>query len=118
MAELPEGFWNRLMWLWELPPIKRIRIGVGVANLGIKIPALLVLLLTQGQLLASQVSLPMLAPLLLGSGMVLRSVLHNATYIFPRMGMLFVLLWTLGFANGVVTNTVSYLQRQVHPGLD
>lgn len=112
MSDLPEGFWGKLLWLWDLPPIKRLRIGVSMANMGIKLPALLVLIATQVNVLASQVTLPMLAPLLLGSGMVFRSMRTNASYIFPRMGIMVTLLWLLWFANGVVQNTVAYLRRQ------
>jgi len=59
-----------------------------------------------------QVSLPMLAPLLLGTGMMCRSIKANASIIFPRIGLLVVLLWVLWFANSVVQNTVMYLRRQ------
>lgn len=59
-----------------------------------------------------QVSLPMLAPLLLGTGMMFRSIKANASIIFPRIGLLVVLLWVLWFANSVVQNTVMYLRRQ------
>lgn len=48
--------------------MKSIRITASVANWGVRLPAIAALLLTQGSLLASQVSLPMLAPLLLGTG--------------------------------------------------
>ena len=60
-----------------------------------------------------QVSLPMLAPLLLGTGMMLRSIRSNASIIFPRLCVMVVLLWMLWFANSVVQNTVFYLRRQV-----
>jgi hypothetical protein len=67
-AELPEGFWAKLHFLWETPVVRSIRITASVANWGVRLPAIAALLLTQGSLLASQVSLPMLAPLLLGTG--------------------------------------------------
>jgi hypothetical protein len=41
----------------------------------------------------AQVSLPMLAPLLLGTGMMFRSIKANASIIFPRIGFMVVLLW-------------------------
>ena len=63
-------------------------------------------------LLATQVSLPMLAPLLLGTGMLLRSIRTNASFLLPRIGLLVVMLWLLWFANSVVQNTVVYLRRQ------
>lgn len=54
----------------------------------------------------------MLAPLLLGTGMMFRTIKSNASLIFPRVGLLVVLLWVLWFANSVVQNTVMYLRRQ------
>ena len=63
-------------------------------------------------MLALQVSLPMLAPLLLGTGMLFRSIKSNASYLFPRISLVVVLMWVLWFANSVVQNTVHYLQRQ------
>ena len=60
-----------------------------------------------------QVSLPMLAPLLLGTGMLLRTVKSNASFIFPRVGLIVVMTWGLWFTNRVVQNTVVYLRRQV-----
>ena len=60
-----------------------------------------------------QVSLPMLAPLLLGTGMMLRSIRSNASIIFPRICVLVVLLYVLWFANSVLQNTVVNLRRQV-----
>lgn len=59
-----------------------------------------------------QVSLPMLAPLLLGTGMLFRSIKSNASFLFPRIGLVVVLMWVLWFANSVVQSTVNYLQRQ------
>ena len=59
-----------------------------------------------------QVSLPMLAPLLLGTGMLFRSIKANASLLFPRIGLVVVLLYVLWFANSVVQNTVVYLRRQ------
>ena len=53
-------------------------------------------------LVASQFSLPMLAPLLFGTGILLRSIRTNASLIFPRIGVVVVLLWMLWFFNSVV----------------
>ena len=54
----------------------------------------------------------MLAPLLLGTGIMFRSIRANASLIFPRIGVMVVLLWMLWFINSVVQNTVYYLRRQ------
>jgi hypothetical protein len=55
----------------------------------------------------------MLAPLLLGTGMLLRSIKANAAYIIPRVGLLFVLLWMCWFACSVVQRTLLFMQQQV-----
>jgi small-conductance mechanosensitive channel len=77
-----------------------------------RLPALVALVATQIGLLSTSLSLPMLAPLLLGTGMLLRSIRTNASLLFPRLGLLVVLLWLLWFANSVIANTVSYLRKQ------
>lgn len=110
--ELPDDTWGKLMWLWDRPPVQRLRLTVSMFNLSFRLPALMALVATQVGLLASQVSLPMLAPLLLGTGMLLRSIKTNASFLFPRIGLLVVMLWMLWFANSVVQNTVAYLRKQ------
>lgn len=72
MTHLPQGFWARLHYLWERPVVKSIRITASIANLSVRLPAIAALLLAQGGALASTISLPMLAPLLLGTGEVQR----------------------------------------------
>ncbi|KAK9916727.1 hypothetical protein WJX75_006289 [Coccomyxa subellipsoidea] len=115
-ADLPKDPWGRVQWLWDRPPVKRLRITISMAQWTVRLPALLALIATQVGLVASQFSLPMLAPLLFGTGILLRSIRTNASLIFPRIGVVVVLLWMLWFANSVVQNTVVYLRRQ--GGLD
>lgn len=110
--QLPEGFWGKLLWLWERPPVQKLRLTWSLANISIKLPAVLALVATQVGLLASQVSLPMLAPLLLGTGMLLRSIKSNASFLFPRIGLFVVLAWLLWFANSVIQSTAAYLRKQ------
>eukprot|EP00775_Hariotina_reticulata_P003655 gene3655-3916_t len=112
VAELPEGFWAKVWALWELPLVRSIRITASVANWGVRLPAIAALLLTQGSLLASQVSLPMLAPLLLGTGMMMNSIKANASFIIPRLGLMVVLLWVLWFLNSVIQTTWLVLMKQ------
>mmetsp|Transcript_16269 Transcript_16269/g.48752 ORF Transcript_16269/g.48752 Transcript_16269/m.48752 type:complete len:577 (+) Transcript_16269:190-1920(+) len=109
---LPKGLWNQLKWLWDKPAFQRLRFTISMANLSVRLPAILALVGTQMGLLATQVSLPMLAPLLLGTGMMFRSIKANASIIFPRIGLMVVLLWVLWFANLLMQNTVTYLRRQ------
>lgn len=110
--ELPDDLWGKLLWLWDRPPVQRMRLTFSMVNLSFRLPALVALIVTQGSLLASQVSLPMLAPLLLGTGMMMRSIKSNASFLFPRIGLLVVLLWILWFTNSVIQNTVQYLKKQ------
>jgi hypothetical protein len=110
--ELPEDTWGKLLWVWDRPGIQKIRLTFSMVNLSFRLPALVALIVTQGSLLASQVSLPMLAPLLLGTGMMMRSIKTNASFLFPRLGLLVVMLWILWFTNSVMQNTVQYLKKQ------
>jgi hypothetical protein len=55
----------------------------------------------------------MLAPLLLGTGMLLRSIKANAAYIIPRVGLLFVMLWMCWFVHSVMQRTLLFMQQQV-----
>ncbi len=82
--------WGKVLWVWDRPPVQRLRLTISMANLSIRLPALLALVATQVGILASQVSLPMLAPLLLGTGMLLRSIKSNASFLLPRIGLLVV----------------------------
>ena len=110
--ELPEDTWGKLLWVWDRPGIQKIRLTFSMVNLSFRLPALVALIVTQGSLLASQVSLPMLAPLLLGTGMMMRSIKTNASFLFPRLGLLVVMLWILWFTNSVIQNTIQYLKKQ------
>ncbi len=55
LAEVPDGFWAKLHWVWELPMVRSIRITLSVANWGVRLPAIMALLFTQGSIIASQV---------------------------------------------------------------
>ena len=44
------------MWLWDLPPVKQLRITMTMAQWSVRIPAIIALLATQGGLLATQVT--------------------------------------------------------------
>lgn len=114
LKELPEGVWPKLQWLWERPWFQRINITLNVASWGIKVPAILALVVTQFGILASQVpvSLPMLAPLLLGTGMLLNSISDNASFVIPRLGLLVVLLWAVWFVNYLLQNVWILLRKQ------
>jgi hypothetical protein len=53
----------------------------------------------------------MLAPLLLGTGMLLRSIKSHASYAIPRLGLMVVLLWLIWFLNSVIQNTWAILRK-------
>jgi hypothetical protein len=44
--------------------------------------------------------------------MMMRSIKTNASFLFPRLGLLVVLLWILWFTNSVIQNTIQYLKKQ------
>jgi hypothetical protein len=55
----------------------------------------------------------MLAPLLFGAPMLLRSITTNASIIFPRIGVTAMVLWVLWSANGILQSAVYNLRKQV-----
>jgi hypothetical protein len=45
--------------------------------------------------------------------MMVNSIKKNASFVFPRLGLLVVLLWLLWFMNSVIQNTWMVLLKQV-----
>ena len=41
--------WGRLVWLWDRPPLKRVRLTISMAQWSVRLPALLALIATQAQ---------------------------------------------------------------------
>ena len=39
--------WGRIQWLWDRPPVKRLRITISMAQWTVRLPALLALVATQ-----------------------------------------------------------------------
>jgi hypothetical protein len=81
-TQLPQGFWARLNYIWERPVVKSIRITASIANWSVRLPAIAALLLAQGGAMASTISFPMLAPLLLGTGQYCCKHIHTSSTIF------------------------------------
>ncbi len=49
-SQLPNGgFWERASAAWELPLVRSIRITLSVANWSVRVPAIIALLITQGE---------------------------------------------------------------------
>lgn len=44
---------------------------------------------------------------------MVNSIKKNASFVFPRLGLLVVLLWLLWFVNSVIQNTWMVLLKQV-----
>ena len=107
-----EGAWARVQWIWNRPQVERIRITLTLANFSVRVPALIALFLTQISLVASTISLPMLAPLVLGAGIALKSIVSNARTVLPRAGLILTFLWVIWFTAVTLQNTVSLLYRQ------
>ncbi|GMH33780.1 hypothetical protein BSKO_01614 [Bryopsis sp. KO-2023] len=106
--DLPEGWLARIFWFWEQPFMKIGRLTMFFARL----PAVWALAFTQFGFFAGQLTLPMLPPLLLGAGMLMRTIWVNANFIFPRIYLIVILLWITWFANSLVQKTILYLRRQ------
>jgi hypothetical protein len=49
--------------------------------------------------------------------MMVNSIKKNASFVFPRLGLLVVLLWLLWFMNSVIQNTWMVLLKQVRRAL-
>ena len=41
--------WGRLVWLWDRPPVKRVRLTISMAQWSVRLPALLALIATQAR---------------------------------------------------------------------
>ena len=39
--------WGRVQWLWDRPPLKRLRLTISMAQWSVRLPALLALIATQ-----------------------------------------------------------------------
>eukprot|EP00884_Botryococcus_braunii_P000444 jgi/Botrbrau1/103/Bobra.0022s0092.1 len=111
-AELPEGVWAKIAWVWDFPPVKSLRITITAAQWGMHLPTLLALIAAQWSVIFAHVSPTMLAPLLFGAPMLLRSVYTNASIIFPRIGVTAMVLWVLWSANGILQSAVYNLRLQ------
>jgi len=113
-ADLPDDLLGRALWLWESRPVARARLAVSVAAAGARAPALVALIASQAGAVAAstQLSLPVVAPLLIGLPVLARSVAANASAVAPRAAAAALLLWLAWFCNRVATATAVYLRRQ------
>ena len=113
-ADLPDDLLGRFLWLWESRPVARVRLAVSVAAAGARAPALVALIASQagGVVASTQLSLPVVAPLLIGLPVLARSVAANASAVAPRAAAAALLLWLAWFCNRVATSTALYLRRQ------
>lgn len=113
-ADVPDDLLGRALWLWESRPVARARLAVSVAAAGARAPALVALIASQagGVVASTQLSLPVVAPLLIGLPVLARSVAANASAVAPRAAAAALLLWLAWFVNKVATSTALYLRRQ------
>ena len=79
-AGVPAG-WAGLLWLWNTRTVRRVRLAASLAGASMRLPAVVALIAgaLQGAapLAASGVSLPMLAPLLIGVPVLLRAMVRE-----------------------------------------
>ena len=52
-----QALWGQLMWLWNRPTIQRLRFMFSMANLSVRLPAVMAIIGTQIGLLSTQVPL-------------------------------------------------------------
>mmetsp|Transcript_44514 Transcript_44514/g.85139 ORF Transcript_44514/g.85139 Transcript_44514/m.85139 type:complete len:463 (-) Transcript_44514:224-1612(-) len=113
--------------IWTSPIVRQLRLSLSVANLArtvLRLPAMITLVLAQAAMLTNQAglgsalggtvsaiitSLPMLAPAVLGAGLLLKSISANAGYIMPRLMFSGVILWCAWFGNTVVQQVMTHL---------
>ena len=50
-----QALWGQLMWLWNRPTIQRLRFMFSMANLSVRLPAVMAIIGTQIGLLSTQV---------------------------------------------------------------
>jgi hypothetical protein len=55
-----QALWGQLMWLWNRPTIQRLRFMFSMANLSVRLPAVMAIIGTQIGLLSTQVPSDML----------------------------------------------------------
>ena len=101
------GFWDKAKNYWDQPSMQRLRLSVNVANFTVKLPAILAVVAAQIGVFASTASLPMLAPLLVGSGFALRSIAENAGQVCSCVLAASLVVWGAWFANYLAHNTVA-----------
>lgn len=96
----------------DRPNVRRLWLSLNLANTTLRLPALLAVIGTQISVFASSASLPMLAPLLVGGGFVLRTIAENAGAVFLRLGISVTIIWGAYAVNCVANGTVQSLQDQ------
>ncbi|KAK3269457.1 hypothetical protein CYMTET_22108 [Cymbomonas tetramitiformis] len=111
-----DGYWARLQKFWDRPWVQRLRLSLSVLQTTVRLPTMLAFLIAQLGVMASTTSLPILAPLLLGSGMVLQQIVQNAGYVLPRMLVCALIAWASWFSNSLFHDTLKiWCQQEVIP---
>eukprot|EP00850_Spirogloea_muscicola_P002608 SM000010S04246 [mRNA] locus=s10:567736:572220:+ [translate_table: standard] len=107
--------WDIVKRWWNNPAFVRCRVSLSMANLTMAIPTfvgrVLPLLQTSFQFPFKEISLPILAPLLFGGGIVFKSVISNLGYVLPRLAMAAAILWLLWGINNVMTEAITHLRN-------
>eukprot|EP00899_Mesostigma_viride_P012378 jgi/Mesvir1/21140/Mv14189-RA.1 len=86
--------WRRILAVWHHPICKRIFLSLSLANITIRAAEVSALLST---LLPA--SLPAMAPFVVGAGLVLRTVMRDASVVLPRLGTCCCILYLLWAVN-------------------
>ncbi|CAI5489658.1 unnamed protein product [Closterium sp. Naga37s-1] len=106
--------WDVVKRFWSQPAVVKLRMSITMANLTMGLPTFLAHVLPSLRHvrwhmvpLLHDLSLPMLAPILFGSGIVFKSVVNNLGIVLPRLGIAVVLLWVLWGCNCVLQRAIT-----------
>lgn len=107
--------WKQIRRFWNNPAFVRLRMSISMANLTMAIPTFLARALplmqnTNWMMPLKEISLPIMAPLLFGGGIVFKSVTNNLGFVLPRLGMAVAMLWVLWGVNGILQEALAYLR--------
>ncbi|CAI5973599.1 unnamed protein product [Closterium sp. NIES-64] len=99
--------WDVVKRFWSQPAVVKLRMSITMANLTMGLPTFLAHVRWHMVPLLHDLSLPMLAPILFGSGIVFKSVVNNLGIVLPRLGIAVVLLWVLWGCNCVLQRAIT-----------
>ncbi|GAQ86384.1 mechanosensitive ion channel [Klebsormidium nitens] len=112
--------WETIKRWWNNPAFFRFRVSLSMANLTMALPAFIARVSAMyptfvaglhSQLLTSQLSLPIMAPLLFGGGIAFKAIMSNLGFVLPRLAMAGGVLWILWATNYAMQEAIAHLRN-------